>query len=310
MTARLAVADRPRFWPLRRVAQAAYAVPGARSAARHLLRAVCQESGLSRQHKQQLHNLFAVDVAPSGVATFSTGVDGAEPISVRAPIRDDMTRYWYFWGYAHYEAATIRLLTELLRRKRVFVDVGANLGYYTLLAGRLLEGRGVVHAFEPWGDMFDHLHANVMVNGFRQVYAHRLALADWDGQARLFIPRAHEWTNASLIKGFVPSDGYEWVPTMRFDAFCALHAVDRVDLIKLDVEGAELCVLEGMGDLLDRWQPDIILEVLEPYAAAIDTFFAGSAYRKFRIRPAGLEPIQRITARPHDRNVFLSCDPL
>jgi hypothetical protein len=75
------------------------------------------------------------------------------------------------------------------------------------------------------------------------------------------------------------------------------------------VEGAELQVLRGMGNLLSRWRPDIILEVLEPFEADLDAFFAETPYQKFRIRDTGLEELPRISAAPHDRNVFLTCHP-
>ena len=97
--------------------------------------------------------------------------------------------------------------------------------------------------------------------------------------------------------------------TLRFDSYCRQHGIPCVDLLKIDVEGAELQVLRGMGSLLSRWRPDIILEVLEPFAAELDAFFAETPYRKFRIRDTGLEELRRISAEPHDRNIYLSCEP-
>jgi FkbM family methyltransferase len=196
----------------------------------------------------------------------------------------------------------------LLGRKRVFFDVGANLGYFTFLAAALLEGRGAVHAFEPWSVVYDDLATNARLNGFRCLELNQLALGDCDGEARLFAPQTPEWTMASLVP-HDPGQAAETVQTMRFDSYCKRRGIDRVDVLKIDVEGAELQVLQGMGNFLSRWQPDIVLEVLEPFEAELDAFFAETPYRKFRIRDGGLEELQRITAEPHDRNIYLSCAP-
>jgi hypothetical protein len=78
---------------------------------------------------------------------------------------------------------------------------------------------------------------------------------------------------------------------MRFDTYCARFQIGKVDLIKVDVEGAELRILRGMGELLQRWKPHIICEVLEGYSAALNEFFAGTPY-------------------PKHRDYYLSCAPL
>jgi hypothetical protein len=135
-----------------------------------------------------------------------------------------------------------------------------------------------------------------------------VALADRDGESSLFVPDGPEWTTASLVPDGSPRV-CEPVQTMRFDTYCRRQGIDRVDLMKIDVEGAELQVLRGMGSLLSRWQPDIVMEVLEPFEAELDAFFAETPYRKFRVRDTGLEELHHISAAPHDRNIYLSCHP-
>jgi FkbM family methyltransferase len=293
---------------LRAIATRAYGVPGTRGLARHGLRLLVQRSPFSRHTKEQVHNLLAAEVAPAGVAACTVDAGGGRSIRLHIHVRDGLTRYWYFWGYSYYELGTTRLLRRLLERKRVFFDVGANIGYYTFLAAALLEGRGAVHAFEPWGVVFDDLAANARLNGFRCLNLNQVALGERDGEARLFLPGTHEWTMASLVADSA-GQAFDNVRTQRFDSYCRERGIDTMDLMKIDVEGAELQVLQGMGSLLSRWRPDIVLEVLEPFEAELDSFFAETPYRKFRIRDGGLEELQRITAEPHDRNVFLSCAP-
>jgi FkbM family methyltransferase len=293
---------------LHRLASWAYRVPGVTGITRHGLQHLMRRATFSRHTRQQLHNFLAIDVAPTGLASCTMKVHDGRTLHLRIPVRDDLTRYWYFWGYSHYELGTTRLLTRLLERGRVFFDVGANLGYHTFLAATLLEGRGAVHAFEPWSAVYDDLAANARLNAFRNLELNQMALAVCDGEARLFLPGSTEWTMASLVADD-PGQAFETVQTMRFDSYCRRRGIDHVDVVKIDVEGAELQVLQGMGCLLSRWQPDIILEVLEPFEAELDAFFAETPYRKFRIRDSGLEELRRITAEPHHRNVYLTCAP-
>ena len=292
---------------LQSVAHLAYRIPGVRALARYGLRSIVQRSGLSRHTKQQFHNFLAVDVAPAGLTACKLDAGSGHTLRLQIRVRDDLSRYWYFWGYAHYELGTTRLLRRLLECRRVFFDVGANIGYHTFLAAALLEGRGSVHAFEPWSAVFEDLAANARLNAFRCLELNRCALSDRDGQSPLFLPDRPEWTTASLVPN---GTACEPVPTLRFDSYCKRRGLERVDLMKIDVEGAELQVLRGMGSLLSRWQPDIVLEVLEPFETELDAFFAETPYRKFRIRDSGLEELRRITSEPHDRNVYLSCAPV
>jgi FkbM family methyltransferase len=293
---------------VRAIANRACAVPGVRGLARHGLRWFVQRSTFSRRTREQLHNLLASEVAPVGLAACRVDAGNGRSINLRIQVRDGLTRYWYFWGYSYYELGTTRLLKRLLERKRVFFDVGANVGYYTFLAAATLEGRGAVHAFEPWRAVYDDLAANARLNQFQCLQVNQVALGECDGDARLFLPGTREWTMASLVESNA-DQAFDKVRTLRFDSYCRREGIDSVDLIKIDVEGAELQVLNGMGGLLSRWRPDIVLEVLEPFEAELDSFFAETPYRKFRIRDTGLEELQRITAEPHDRNVYLSCSP-
>jgi FkbM family methyltransferase len=293
---------------LHEVARWAYRVPGVTCLARHGLQYFVRSAPVSRHAKQQLHNFLATDIAPDGLAACTVNVDSERTLRLRIPVRDDLTRYWYFWGYAHYELGTTRLLRRLLHDRRVFFDVGANLGYHAFLAATLLEGRGAVHAFEPWSAVYNDLATNARLNGFRCLELNQAALGDRDGEARLFVPAAPEWTMASFVSDH-PGQAFERVRAMRFDSYCRRRGIENVDVLKIDVEGAELQVLQGMGSLLSRWRPEIILEVLEPFEAELDAFFSETPYRKFRIRDTGLEELRRITAEPHHRNIYLSCQP-
>jgi FkbM family methyltransferase len=231
-------------------------------------------------------------------------------LSVELDLTDDLSRRWYYWGYTDYERGTVLLWTHLLRTATTVFDVGANIGLYTLLAAAHLRGRGTVHAFEPNPEVFSALARNIDRNSFRHAHIAQLGLSDSDGKTSFFLPKDRAWTNGSLIEGFTDQDTRLVIETMRFDTYCARIPIAKVDLIKVDVEGAELKVLTGMGSLLQRWKPHILCEVLEGYSTALNNFFAGTPYRKFLITPDGLQETNELRANPKHRDYYLSCAPL
>jgi FkbM family methyltransferase len=279
-------------------------------AARRLTRYAIQNLPVSLKNKQRFYNLLAVETAPAEPVLFSLKNPVGKPLKLKLNLRDDLSRTWYYWGYGGYERGTVRLFTELLNSKSCVFDIGANIGFYTLLAASLMEGRGEVHAFEPHPDVFGALSRNHELNGFRILHLNQMAMSDRDGQEALFLPADLAWTNASLIPGFTAQHDTIRVNTVRFDSYCDKNAIRGVDLIKIDVEGAELKVFHGMGRLLDAWRPDIICEVLQPYGHELDHLFSQRAYRKFLITDDGLQEMSRIKPHPQFRDYYLSCSPI
>ena len=199
--------------------------------------------------------------------------------------------------------------SHLLSNAISVFDVGANIGFYTLMAAARLNGRGEVHAFEPNPKVFRWLVRNGQLNGFINAHLVGIAACDFDGEANFYLPRDGAWTNGSIIEGFTEQLEPLSMQTSRIDTYCSKARVRRIDLIKIDAEGAELKILKGMGSLLQEWKPDVICEVLEGYAASLNEFFRGMPYRKFLITQDGLQ--ETCTLHPHQqfRDYYLSCAP-
>lgn len=295
---------------LRQVAKAVYVLPGSKASLRALTRFSVQSLPVSLKNKQRLYNFFAADTVPAGPVNCSGRLPSGEPVELTLDLRDDLSRIWYYWGYSGYEQATVRLFCELLKSKRCVFDVGANVGYYTLLAACALEGRGEVHAFEPSPEIFGKLCRNVDRNALRCVSLNQAALAAEDGEQKLFLPADRAGTNASLVENFTQQGGFVMTPAIRFDSYCKSQVKRPVDLVKIDAEGAEASVLRGAGSLIDEWRPDIICEVLQPFETELDCFFSGKPYRKFLITGDGLRETERLEAHPQFRDYYLSTAPV
>jgi FkbM family methyltransferase len=142
-----------------------------------------------------------------------------------------------------YEPAVSKLIREYLKPGMTFVDVGANIGIFTLLGARLVGTEGRVLALEPMPDNFRILRANVALNGLSNVSCIPKAGGAAPGKARLFLSTyggSHSMTENP--PGFT-GDVLE-VDIVRLDA---MTGFPHIDLLKIDVEGSELEVIEGLG---------------------------------------------------------------
>ncbi len=152
-----------------------------------------------------------------------------------------------------YEQETKHLLERLIQEGMVVLDVGAHVGCYTLLAARCVGLQGRVYAFEPEPDNYAILQKNIALNRYKNIVAIRKAVSDRTGTVKLFISRQGNdrhsiFDNPSSI---VPEASRE-VATLCLDDYLAAEGWPHVDLVKMDIEGAEPLALEGMRELLQR----------------------------------------------------------
>jgi FkbM family methyltransferase len=163
-----------------------------------------------------------------------------------------------------YEPNVVVAIARHLEPDDVVLDVGAHVGVITcLVAGMVPDGR--VHAFEASARNFAYLERNVAGNGLGNVTPRRVAV--YDGSVdQLELSVAADNTASSFVSETATREGdVEVVPAISLDAWAAAEGIERVDLVKLDVEGAEVRVLDGARRLLARHEPDLVIE-LNPVA--------------------------------------------
>lgn len=304
--ARDVVVAQQRHRLMRGIARRIYLLPGAKSMVRGGARLAIQHLPVSLKNRHRLYYFFAAEPELAQTVTCRAGVPGGRPLRLTLDLREQMASDWYYWGTTGYERGTARLLNRLLKRRSCFFDVGANIGYHTLPAASLMQGRGQVHAFEPLPAAFGWLSKGADLNGLEDLHLNEMALSDEDAEARLFLSTAPSRVNASLIARASDRKEHLVVRTIRFDTYCRIKGIRRVDLMKVDVEGGELKVLSGMGSLLKEWLPDLILEVLPQFEEELDRFFMDKPYRKFLIRDDCLEASDRLRADREFRNYYLT----
>lgn len=164
-----------------------------------------------------------------------------------------------------YEPELAAALGRLVRPGDVCVDAGAHYGYFTLLLARLSAPDGKVYAFEANPENARVVRANVRANRLGgRVVVEQAAVSDRDGAIELYATPSGGSTEWTTDPGFAYRTGGSpprpplSVPSVRLDRFLA--SLDRVDLIKMDVEGAEGAVLPLLDAELERLRPVIVLE--------------------------------------------------
>jgi len=155
-----------------------------------------------------------------------------------------------------YEPTETIAVVRLLSNTVDFVDLGANVGWYTLIAGTSLRGRGRVHSFEPDPENFAKLSANIARNGLDNVAIHRCAISDRAGNSLLY--RAID--NLGDHRLYDSGDGRATVPVevRTLDSYTDI-SLERPVIVKMDTQGSEMRILRGMNALLSTHPNEVLI---------------------------------------------------
>jgi FkbM family methyltransferase len=209
---------------------------------------------------------------------------------------------WNVHFFGSYEPEVREQIKRWLGPGDVAIDVGANVGWHTLLMATRVGPRGRVYAFEPNETTRVRLLDAVRANRLAQVIVDARAAAEhsgaggfqappagevWDGTGRLLGP-AVQGGSAGGHDG--PPRGSHEVECVTLDRFAAASGIDRIHLVKIDVEGWELSVLRGARRLLDEARPVVVFEYDPAYVsrcggtgADLTACLAGSGYSLFAL---------------------------
>lgn len=181
-------------------------------------------------------------------------------MKVKGNAKDIIQQYIYYFGV--WEPHLTRWISHRLEPGDTFVDVGANIGYYSLLASRLVGKGGTVVAIEASPTTFEELRVNLALNGVSNVRAVNIAAAESAGTVGIY--RGHEYNTG--LTTILEGRGFDLECEVRSAPLSTiLHADEACNarLIKIDVEGAEWSVVAGMEPIINGGRPDleIIIEV-------------------------------------------------
>ena len=182
----------------------------------------------------------------------------------------------------YFDPAERALLAERLTGDFTFIDAGANVGGYALFAASLAGPRARILAIEPQPDIFERLSYNIRQNAFPSIKALACAVADQDGEITLFVDDSNKGESSMRVVNVDRGGVQIKVPAKALATLIAEERFDRVDAMKLDVEGAEDLILEPFfRDVERRLWPSILVVEDAPARWMIDlpALIAEKGYR-------------------------------
>jgi FkbM family methyltransferase len=179
---------------------------------------------------------------------------------------DDWVSNQVFWrGWQGYEPETVPLFYKLAEQSTVMFDVGAYVGFFTLLAAHA-NPNARVFAFEPMTAIYQRLCQNIELNALQNVNTNFGAVGAEEGEAEFFHQEGTDLpTSSSLSFEFMQASENlvsTKVKVFQLDKFAQENGIEKIDLMKVDTETTEPDVLIGAKNLLKKHQPDIVCEVL------------------------------------------------
>lgn len=195
----------------------------------------------------------------------------------------------YFLG--EYEKAELKAMSHFLKPGDTFLDLGANIGVYSLHASRIVGPNGKVISFEPFSTNFEALKKHVEINSLTNVQLENMAVGNEEGTLTLYLDE-NEDNLGMVTANYTENAVQEKVRIVSIDQYVEENAITNVDFAKIDIEGYEYPTLMGMLKTLQKYHPTILIEVLEDSNTSknnenVFSFLADLGYQKHFISDEG-----------------------
>lgn len=250
------------------------------------------------------------------VEPFNLQVDAGTRLTIVSNETSYVSKVLFWEGIRGYEYHIVPLFMDLARTSAVVVDVGANLGYYAMLAA-LVNPEATVVAFEPSPAAFYYLERNLEANGLRRVITVRKAVSDQPGTISFIEARNPKFphvdlhlTGASGIED--PGEGYVHerpleVEAVTLDSVAEEHDLSGIGIIKIDAEASEHLVLRGATSVIERDRPVIFCEALvNRVEREMEEMFTRFDYALFNARKTGLVRVTKLLGENIESHDFVA----
>ncbi|MFB2833814.1 FkbM family methyltransferase [Floridanema evergladense] len=200
------------------------------------------------------------------------------------------------WIMGIYDLGLSELIWRLLEPGELAIDVGANIGYITSLMAQKVGQKGKVLSFEPLPKIYEELSENISYwqnqLGWHQITINQKALSNQSGQGILYLPRDFNENRGTASLSNPEKDVLETCPVDLVKLDEIIPENEHIGLIKIDVEGHELEVLQGADRLISNQQiRDIVFEEHRAYPSPVTQFLEDRGYSIFRIKKGFWKPL-------------------
>lgn len=214
-------------------------------------------------------------------------------LKMKLRIEDWVQQNIFLHGY--YEENETNYLLNKSKNVNTFIDIGANVGYFSLLtSANICKNNGKIFAFEPITRTFERLQENIFLNNITCINNYKIAISDSNTSLEINIGNDQNWGMSSINKHDQLSSLSETVKCQTLDSFCEEHHITAIDLVKIDVEGAEFKVLKGMINVIQLYKPEILIEIIDTHlnqqgvnSSDIFKYLWSKGYRSYEIGNKG-----------------------
>lgn len=195
----------------------------------------------------------------------------------------------FFLG--EYEKAELLTLSTLLKKDDVLLDIGANIGLYSLYASKIIGDNGKIISFEPFEQNFQSFTKNISLNSFTNIQVEKKAVGAENGTINLYYNQDEK--NLGMVSTqSIENSISEKVLIISIDQFLEASKTKKIDFVKIDIEGHEFKALKGMQNTLLKYKPTILIEILVENKSIdnkefIHEFLVDLGYHKYFINDNG-----------------------
>ncbi|MFA6081586.1 MAG: FkbM family methyltransferase [Patescibacteria group bacterium] len=187
-----------------------------------------------------------------------------EKLILTYPRNDKRIAPFEVLNFKNFEGDFFSFYLQIIKNAKVIFDIGANIGWHDLCAAKLNK-KVTVHSFEPIKESFKFLLKNIKVNNLKNIIPNNFGLSNKTTTAIFYV---NPYLSASASERMITDQNVKKVKVIlkKLDDYCLNKKIKRIDLIKCDVEGAELFVLQGSVNTLKKLKPILLIEILRKWS--------------------------------------------
>jgi FkbM family methyltransferase len=249
---------------------------------------------------------WKIKLPPSGIMKLKG--TGGKVLKISTNQTNYLT-YLIFWQGGYHKFEYTDIFISLIKKVSAFYDIGANIGYYSLLAAMENEKIRVV-GFEPARGPLFYFRENVRINSFKNIRIESIALSHIEGEIDFYEIKNKKYKYLEHNLGGESNTGSKTtgrnfvlnrVKTSTLDNYVKIHSEDNIDLIKMDTEGTENLILENSVHILKEMKPVIICETLfNTIEAELERIMRSYGYEFYGHIPGGLQKQETLVRKTDD----------
>ena len=179
-------------------------------------------------------------------------------IQLKVHLDDWIQQQLYFLG--DYEKPEIDYLSAFLKPGNVFIDIGANIGLFSLNASKIVGNNGKVYAFEAFPPNYKQCKENILLNNFQNIIVENKAISSQNSTMEILYNEKDK--NIGMASAFLKDfTSKEIVESITLDQYSSNQNITKIDLIKIDIEGGEFDAILGMTKVLTELKPQVLIEI-------------------------------------------------